>query len=205
MDIMEKANMNTKLAINLVEGTVEVEGTEEFVRFVYEDFKEHLSKKVAVRSASTPPLEHEQASVRLITDQSPTPKKRKAGSGDSGKSRAAGAYKPKFNTALDLTGLEQFFDDWNPENNFEKILVFAVFLRDALNIAPCTADDIYTCFATLNRKGKTKVPEAFAQAFRDAQSRTHYIEVKSMQEIHITIPGDNRFNEKKLSKKGTTK
>ena len=200
---MEGSAVNTKLVINMNEGTVQVEGTEEFVRFVYQDFKEHLSKGVEPRPALVPALEHAKETPALLTDQSVTPKKRgarKTGSSDGANPRASG-YKPKFNTALDLSTLEQFFDEWKPENNFEKILVFAVFLRDRLNIAPCTADDIYTCFATLSRKGKTKVPEAFAQAFRDTQNRTHFIDYKSMQEIHITIPGDNRFNEKNQQKK----
>ena len=39
----------TKLAINLSEGTVQVEGTEEFVRFIYQDFKDSLSKQIIVR------------------------------------------------------------------------------------------------------------------------------------------------------------
>lgn len=201
---MEKSA--TKLAINLNEGTVQVEGTEEFVRFIYQDFKESLSKQVVVQPLPSGPLGQDPPPV-LITDETKPRKKRapqKASIKDNGKKPRLAAYKPNFNTKLDLTTLEQLFDKWAPENNFEKILVCAVFLRDKLKIAPCTADDIYTCFATLNRKGKTKVPEAFVQAFRDCQNRTHYIECKSLEEIHITIPGDNRFNEKKRKEQETS-
>jgi hypothetical protein len=199
---MEELAVNTKLVINMSEGTVQVEGTEEFVRFVYQDFKENLSKNVGPRQA-LPALEQATKTPPLLTDQTVTPKKRsrKTGSSDGPIPRAAAASKPKFNTALDLSALEQFFDDWKPENNFDKILVFAVFLRDQLEVAPCSADDIYTCFATLNRKGKTKVPEAFAQAIRDTQGRTHFIDYKTMQAIDITIAGDNHFNEKKKNTK----
>src|SRR5882762_9989104 len=151
---MEELAMNTKLVINMSEGTVQVEGTEEFVRFVYQDFKEHLGKNAAPRPA-LPVLEQAKKTPPLLANDSASSKKRsrKAGPNDGATTRTASAYKPRFNTTLDLSALEQFFDDWKPENNFEKILVFAVFLRNQLDVAPCTADDIYTCFATLRRKG----------------------------------------------------
>ncbi len=192
-------NSETKLAINLSEGTVQVEGTEEFVRFIYQDFKDSLSKQVVVRPLPAQTLDRDSPPA-LLTDETKSRKKRtqrKASINGNGEKPRPAAYKPTFNTKLDLATLEPFFDEWHPENNFEKILVCAVFLRDKLNIAPCTADDIYTCFFTLSKKGKTKVPEAFKQAFIDCHNRTHYIEYKSPQEIQITIPGDNHSNEKK--------
>jgi hypothetical protein len=195
----------TKLAINLSEGTVQVEGSEEFVRFIYQDFRDSLSKQVVVRPFSARSIEAN-STPPLLEGESKAPKRsaRKTSTSGSSEKQRSVIYKPKFNTQLDLSGLEQLFDEWKPENNFEKILIFAAFLRDKLNIAPCSADDIYTCFATLNRKGKTKIPEAFVQAFRDAQHRTHYIEFKSLQEIEITIPGDNRLNEKSRQGSGAS-
>jgi hypothetical protein len=193
---------DTKLAINLREGTVQVEGSEDFVRFIYQDFKEHLSRNAVVQPAHLA-IEHSAASRPLLADHSEKPKKNYTGAKKQARKNAASDskvrtndYRPHFNTKLDLAGLVDIFDQWAPANNHEKILLFAMFLRDKLNVAPCTADDIYTCFATLNRKGKTKVPEAFLQAFRDAQSRTNFIEFKSLQQILVTIPGDNHYNEK---------
>lgn len=189
----------TKLAINLTDGTIQVEGTEEFVRFIYQDFRDSLSKQVVVRPLPAQTLEHD-SQPALLTDETKSRKKRaprKASSNSNGEKPRPILYKPTFNAKLDLATLEQHFDEWQPENNYEKILVCAVFLRDKLGLAPCSADDIYTCFHTLSRKGKTKVPAAFKQAFVDCQNRTHYIDYKFLQEIHITIPGDNCFNEKK--------
>ena len=141
--------MNTKLAINLKEGTVQVEGDEAFVRFIYEDFKVSLSKHVALRTTQPPPLDQTAERPLLATGDSERIKKslprKKGGSGDNEKTRIA-QTKPKYNAKLDLTRLPEFYDEWKPNGNSEKILVFAVFLRDHLRIAPCSADDIFTCF-----------------------------------------------------------
>jgi hypothetical protein len=108
-------------------------------------------------------------------------------------------YKPTFDPKLDVNGLVEFYDSMNPDNIPEKILTFATFLRDHNNMQSFTADHIYTCFYTV--KDRTKIPEAFEQAFRDTQSRTHFIEVTSLQDITITIPGNNKFEEMKKKRK----
>lgn len=194
---MEKASMNTKLAIDLREGTIQVEGEEAFVRFIYQDFKESLSKGIVLRELPPAAAEQEpQPKLLAIQAKEKKPRtKRTPSSDDGGKARPA-EYRPTFNTNLNLAGLSEFSDNWRPANNAEKILIFAVFLRDLLKTEPCSADDIYTCFFTLNKRGKTKIPEAFAQAFHNTKSRTHYIEFTSLQEIRITIAGQNRYTEK---------
>ena len=65
---MEKSTMNTKLVINMNEGTVQVEGAEEFVRFVYQDFKDHLSKGIPPRTKRVPALEHMNDAPPLLSD-----------------------------------------------------------------------------------------------------------------------------------------
>lgn len=196
---MENTQVNTRLLINLREGIVEAEGGEEFVRSVYDDFKERVSKPVvfplsepkqlsAVGSAPEQEEVHEQPKKRA----------RKSRGSETGKARAA-EYKPEFNAQLNLADLENFYDGFEPANSSEKILIFAIFLRDKLGVVPCAANDIYSCFFML--KHKTKTPEAFVQAFRDTQHRTHFIEFVSPQHVKITIAGDNHFNQK-LKRKG---
>jgi hypothetical protein len=159
-------------------------------------------------SPPPPPLEHMPVTEqRLLTDNKDEKKDRvrkpaaRKTASDGEKPRTVLA-KPNFNSKLDTTGLADFYDEWKPENNSEKILVFDVFLRDRLKIAPCNADDIYTCFFVM--KGKTKIPEAFQQAFITAKHRIHFIEFETTQSIEVTIPGDNWFAEqaKKLKEAG---
>lgn len=190
---------NTKLAINLAEGTVEVEGTEDFVRFIYQDFKETLSKQVIVRPAPPLPLEHEPERRLLANERSEPPKRtaeatRKSAASGEKKKPGAGAYKPTFNSKINLTGLDTFYDELKPENNTECIVVFAAFLRDSLQMPKCSANDLFTCFFTL--KSKTKIPTDMPQAIKNAKHRTHFIEYEAIDSIEITSAGDNWLEER---------
>ena len=196
---MESGKVNTRLVLNLRDGIIEAEGEENFVRSIYDDFKERVSKTVPLQTMPRQVLET-RADFTGQPESESKKKARKARSAEGGKPKASD-YKPAFDSKLDLRELEQFYDRFEPENNFEKILIFAVFLRDTLNVAPCTADAVYSCYFVL--KHKTKIPVAFVQAFRDAQSRTHYIEFVSPEKIDITIAGDNHFNQR-LKRKGTS-
>lgn len=199
--------MNARLSINLSEGTVEAEGSEEFVRFIYQDFKESLSRHV-VRPLTERPSEHTALPPQpaLLSDQSKEPQKRPsrnpaktAKTKDSKKQRNAD-YKPTFNKDLDLTGLDTFYDEFKPEKHAEKILLFAIFFRDRLRIEPCSANDIFTCYFALQTR--TTAPTAFVQAFYDAQRKTHFIDFASLTEIRVTIAGNNFFNEVLTKRKG---
>lgn len=189
--------MDTKLAINLREGTITAEGSEEFVRFIYADFKESVSKQ-AVQISQPLLLEagksgkNEDTSVegKVATNKTQS-KGRSSSSGGREKSKG-GEYKPTFVSTLNLKGLEQFYDAFDPKNHSDKILIFAIFLRDNLDMATCTANDIYTCYFTL--KSKTKIPTAFLQAFKDTKARTHFIDYESFDSISVSITGENHFS-----------
>ena len=191
--------MNTKLAINIREGTVEVEGDEAFVRSIYQDFKEHIGKLVVLQPAAPRALPVAPDRLAITDESAPQPKKKphRRASSKAGENARSADYKPTFDGSIDLSSLEEMYDQFDPENHSEKILLFAI-LRDTVKRAPCTADHIFTCYFTL--KAKTETPAAFLQAFRTAQSRTHYIEYSSPQDIQITISGDNFYNAK-LKKK----
>ena len=191
--------MNTRLIINLTEGILEVEGSEEFVRSIYHDFREQVS--VTAANKLTPLNTVQQIEPPIKEVDAPTQRKSRRPISSATKPRAASGtkpkaaeYKPLFNTSLNLAELPGFYAAFNPTSHNEKILCFAVFLRDRLTMSPCTANDIYTCYFSL--KSQTKMPEAFHQAFITARNRTHFIEVEWPEKIEITIAGDNFYNEK---------
>jgi hypothetical protein len=192
--------MNTKLTINLKDGILDVDGSEEFVPSIYDDFKGEVAKRIT----PVAPRQIEGGTVTQAAEIEAVPEKEKkvrarraSNSGDGQKARA-GKYRPTFDPNLDVNGLTAIYDALNPQNISEKILVFAMFLRDHRNMPSCTADHIYTCFYTV--KDRTRIPEAFEQAFRDTQSRTHYIQINSLQDISVTIPGNNKIEEMKKRK-----
>jgi hypothetical protein len=181
----------TKLTINLKDGIIQAEGDEAFVRDVYNDFKEVVSKRVVttpVLPSAPPALEQEPGAdeTKEVSKASTTPAKAKG----KRQSPTADAFKPKFDNDLDLAGIDEFVAAYSPSNNSERILVFTAFLRDKLGKATCTAHEIYTCYFVT----KQKIPEAFVQAFRDCQGRTHYIKYTTMTDIEIAIPGQNWLN-----------
>lgn len=196
--------MNTKLTINLKEGILDVDGSEEFVRSIYDDFKGEVAKQLPTRptarqpEASILPAYVAETETVTLKDNSTKSRAKRASANSEGPKKSATKYKPTFDPTLDLKGLPEFYDKMIPENAAEKILIFASFLQDNLGMLSCTADHIYTCFFTV--KGRTKIPEAFEQAFRDTQSRTHFIQINSLQDISITIPGSNRLEEMKKRK-----
>ena len=182
--------MNSKLAINLLAGTIEAEGSEEFVRFVYSDFKNSIGKQLTSHRIPQEPI------ASIVKDALPAipfnEKKPRQKPNSVPKARAA-EYRPTFNTKINLAGLDEFYDSWKPNSHAEKILLFATFLRDNLKIEPCSADDVYSCYSVM--KAKTKTPQAFKQAFFDTR-KAHYIEFEALEQISITIAGDNHFNQK---------
>ena len=166
-----EATVNTKLTINLRDGILDVDGSEEFVRSIYEDFKGEVAKRVsspatASRQIEAPAIPVQDADEIVGKDK---PKKQRTKrvtttTGEGPKVRT-GKYKPTFDSTLNVKGLPKYYDSMNPYNAAEKILTFAAFLRDSLKMESCTADHIYTCFFAV--KDRTKIPEAFEQAFRD--------------------------------------
>jgi len=82
---------------------------------------------------------------------------------------------PKLDKNLDTSGLPTFYGQFEAKNNAEKILIFLKFMNDELQIKPPNTDQFYTCFEKVDER----VPRAFAQAFRDASSKSGYIDYKS--------------------------
>lgn len=189
-------NKSTKLVINLRDGIIDVEGEQNFVQSIYDDFKEQITKAVKAKPSPPKQLEHH-ADDGQLDDNDDTPqhkdKTRKPTSGAKNGKAKSGDYKPTFKSDLDLTALREFYNQYAPSNHPEKILIFATFLRDHLKLEPCTADDIFTCYFTV--KDRTETPRAFLQAFRDTHNKTHYIDFVSTQSIRVTIPGNNHFNQ----------
>ena len=186
--------MNAKLHINLLQGVLEVEGDEKFVQSIYQDFKSHLPKQSATRNAER--RANEPAEIIDHESSSSHERRRRRGTRRTGDGETAkiADYAPKLNSNLDLKDLRKFYGQFDPKNHSEKILIFAVFLRDSLKIVPCSADDVYTCYREL--KDITKIPEAFVQAIRDAQNKAGAIDFVSQTEIKITIAGENYFTQK---------
>ncbi|MDH7800482.1 MULTISPECIES: hypothetical protein [unclassified Rhizobium] len=184
----------TKLHINLNQGLIDVEGDEAFVREVFESFKSVLAER---RGNTTDDLPGEEVIVGASSEapsktQQKSKKRRPRKQQEGTESRSGwGLYSPQLDNSLTTTNLKTFFEKSKAKSHADKILTFVRFLSDELSITPCTADQVYTCYKVL----REKMPEAFAQAFRDTQNKQKYIDAASPAAITATIVGDNRFED----------
>lgn len=185
-------SMTAKLNIDLKQGLLHVEGTEEFVRAIYDDYKNQLTAAATVAPAPIPP-----AHAHVLGHNNSKAEGRKTSSKPAGK---RSDFTPVFNRNLDTSKLSAFYNQFDTKNHPEKVLVFAHFLKDELHIEPITGSDIFTCYVAL--KSETKAPKAFAQALRDAAGKLHLIEVRSWEDIVIPIAGTNYFHHS-LKRKGS--
>jgi hypothetical protein len=174
--------MTAKLNIDLKQGLLHVEGTEDFVRAIYDDFKSRLTAAAAVPLAEATPQGNNNGGGRA--DARRTQARTKTGRGE---------FVPTFNRELDTSKLFAYYNQFEMKNHPEKVLVFCMFLQEELKMEKITGNDVFTCYTAM--KAATKTPKAFAQALRDAEGKSfHYIEVKAWDDIVVPISGSNYFH-----------
>lgn len=191
--------MQTKLHIDVVHGTIDVDGDTDFVKQVYSDFRATLLSRLQTSTESTG---DDEKGKQKPPGKSAPPKPKKPTIRKRVKKEvdASGIDPdhPKLDKSLDTSGLAKFYSQFEPKNNAEKILIFTKFLTEELGIESPNTDHYYTCYSHL----KERIPKVFAQAFRDAHGRSYgYIDYKSPSDISITIIGTNHFNDG-IKKKG---
>ena len=180
--------MQAKLHINIPEGVIDIEGTPELVREVYADLKSILlnSKDYSPKKASKGAAETNIAKPGKVK-RSVAPRKRTPVKQDG---TGIDARSPKLDKSLDTSRLGTFYNQFEPKNHPEKILIFLKFLVEELGIESPNTDQVYTCYQAANER----VPKAFSQAFRDASGRNFgYIDYNSPTELLVTTAGSNHF------------
>ncbi len=193
----------SKLHINIHQGIVDVEGDNDLVLRVYEDFRDillKLPKNVEEDiSSQVPngPLDNPDDVSRTEKNGSRAKKRsrRTAAPLNSGQSSAKSpsitGYQPSLDKGLDTSKLANFLAAYEPKNNPEFILIFAQFLLEKQAIEKCTMDQIYSCFSAT----KTKFPKAFGQSFIDTRGNSYgYIDFTSPEDITVTMVGQNHLN-----------
>ncbi|WP_417834447.1 hypothetical protein [Thalassospira xiamenensis] len=187
-----------KLNIDIHRGVLEVEGSEDLVLRIYDDFKDRLLSDTGMpeknndhsEALETPsPSAPKKARVRKRVSKSPPSNK------EASKKSNGGHDSPKINADLDLRGLEEFYSKYAPSNNNEKILLFVFYLKEIMNIAQVSSNDVFTCFKKMNQK----IPKAYVQAFIDTRGQKGFVKYESLDDIELSINGQNfvQFDMKK--------
>lgn len=184
--------MNTKLRIDASQGIIDVEGSADFVREIYMDFRDMLVARQKSFPASDAEEKTDSDEPGKLTP--PAKPRRRAKLRKTSPTDGAGegviADAPKLDKDLDTSKLSEYFGQFELSNNPEKILVFLKFLVDELGVETPNTDQVYTCYEAANER----VPKAFAQAFRDASGRKFgFINYNSPTDLQITTAGSNHF------------
>lgn len=186
----------TRLYIDLVKGTLEVEGEEEFVDKIYKDFKTELADFQNEPRSSKDTKEG-------ISDEKPklATVRRKQSLTKSRPRASKENYIPVKN--LNLTGngqdksLKDFYKDKGPKTFYDKNVVFVYYLKKIAKVEKVTLEHIFTCYVDV---GSSK-PNAFKQSIADTSSRKGWLDTSSFENIDISIRGENRV-EQELPEKG---
>jgi hypothetical protein len=179
--------MDTKLRIDLSQRTLEVEGSEAFVREIYSDFKDRIS----AISQVTPKKTNEKQEAKA---EAPTPPK--------GKHRQLKKEALSIVKELNLAGqgdkpsLKDFYSKYTPSNNHERNLLFVYYLQNVAKITPITSNHVFTCYRNTNER----IPGAFVQILRDTASKKGWLDTSSLDNISLTTHGINQV-EREIGKK----
>ncbi len=180
-------NNTSKLRVDIPGGTLEVEGSEEFVKQIYEDFKERLG---TLRPKGQEP--RKPAAARTPRKQNSSP------SGTKPKPKSP----PALLKHLDLSGggsldsLKDFFSRYEHKTNYERNLIFVYYLKQTLGLENLGLDHVFTCY----RHTGLKVPKALEQSLRDTAKDKGWVDVDDMDNIGLPIAGINHLEHELLKK-----
>jgi hypothetical protein len=206
--------MSTKLKIDLTQGILEVEGTESFVKIIYNDFKTHFAGIDAVEEDLKPPRRTRKRKTKakkvqettavpasvleFVTEEDPDKAEQKSGR------QEPVSPMPVYTQieGLDLgaadgrLSLVDFMDAKFPLTNEERNIVFLYYLQHDLKLKSITADHIYTCY----RHAKIRVPLNLENSLRITNDQHKWIKTTKAGKMTLTAAG-KQYVEKQLPKK----
>ncbi len=175
---------DTKIKIDLLHGLLEAEGSEAFVKSIYEDFKERIQV-----THSSP--------VSVIPEKTKkNPSKASASSNSKPAKRKTNSNTPSLVKDLDLKGgsggksLSDFYNQYSPNSNLEKNLIFAYYLQQEIKLNSITVDHIFTCYRNVSG---IKTPGALQQSLIDTARNKGWLDTTSLSDIKVSIVGINHI------------
>jgi len=200
--------MTTKLKIDLVQGILEVEGSETFVKAIYRDFKVQFLGEDAIEE-EIKPTTRRRRSRKPITQKTPTVQPEVTAEVAATLATAPETKTPQptqptydFLKDLDLSAaddhvsLVEFMDSKFPITNEERNLVFLYYLQHVIKEKPITPDHVYTCY----RKAKIRAPLDIEHSLRMTADHRKWIKIAKNGNITVTVAGKT-YLEKQLPKK----
>jgi hypothetical protein len=182
-------NMTSKLKIDLSTGLLEVEGSEDLIKFIYGDFKDNLG--------TLPPVQTVKLSeIQTVSDTKVVPKKvtlKAAPTKNSSKSKSK--KEPEFLKNLDLSvgseneSLKDFYAKYDHKSNYERNLIFVYYIQHILHEDKITLDHLFTCYRNVGQK----IPKALEQSMRDTSKEKGWVDIDDLENIKVPVAGMNHI------------
>lgn len=177
----------TKVRVDLSSGTLEAEGSEAFVRELYRDFSERVEGKLKSREVEKP--------VTTGVDRTENGDLKKGGDRHkAAKTNTLRNRTPVLVKDLDLApkngqpGLREFVKKFRKlKNSQEQNSLYVYYLAHILELKPISIDHVYTCYKHLGER----VPGVLPQSLWDTARRKGTIETASLDDLKVTLVGDN--------------
>jgi hypothetical protein len=203
--------MTTRLKIDLIQGVLEVEGSETFVKAIYNDFKSHFIGE----EAGETPMGARARSSRRTASAKPAKPAPKTVPPEASSPPAPIVEEPvepdlpeplqpehRIVDGLNLSAadghpsLVEFMDSKFPITNEERNLVFLYYLQYTLQLKTIQADHLYTCY----KAAKIRVPANLESSLQLTATRHLWIRVSKTGRLNVT-PAGKLYLEKQLPKK----
>jgi len=201
--------MSTKLKIDLTQGLLEVEGSESFVKIIYNDFKTHFAGIETVDNDLKPPrrARRSKPAVKKPDQPVPVPKPVEKTETPAEEPKPRPKPAPPMPVYTQVEGLDlgsadgrlslvEFMDAKFPLTNEERNIVFLYYLQHNLKLKSITPDHVYTCY----RQAKIRVPLNLENSLRITADQHNWIKTTKAGKMSLTAAG-KQYVEKQLPKK----
>lgn len=190
----------TKLKIDINQGLLEVEGSEELVREIYSDFKDILKTRphgapvAAVMDDAN--ISAVQPSGTVKTKSKPKPK---VNAKSKSSSDITGTLLKDLNLMNDgsTESLRDFFRKYEAKTNLERTLIFVYYLEQLRGISGININHVFTCYRNIDG---LKIPGHLKQNIADTSSKKRWLDTTDMEDIKVPVTGVN-YIEHDLPKK----
>jgi hypothetical protein len=172
--------MNTRLKIDLNQGILEVEGTQDFVKMIYDEFKSQVPFEARRGGVFSGKKKRKQISGAGEGQEHHPRQKKKPASYSIVKDLDLSAKKNK-------QSLRDIFKLKSPSSNMEKNIVFTYYLQKIASVEGITPGHIYSCYKDVNMK----VPGALEQSLLDTSHLKGWLDTSNLNDIKVATPGEN--------------
>lgn len=174
----------TKLKIDVNGGLVEVEGDDQFVKSIYDDYKDIIFKGIKTSNVDNHEIKKNQISATSLPAQV-----------NKNKSKGSGKRRESYTFVKDLDlsnrdgkkSLKDFIAEKTPSKAKQHNAVFVYYLQKIKEVANITPDHIYTCYKEVG----AKIPGALRQSITDTSGKQGWLSTSNMNDIQITTIGEN--------------